>query len=115
MNVPKIEGKTIDITDGDNSITWGKYLNDLAKIAKQAPIKKNVSKKTALIIGNLMLFVNKVFRTEPWVTPVAVSILTNNKKVSIDKAEKLLGYKPIISYNKGIENIKKWLHKYYNI
>ena len=109
MQKPGILGEIIDITDGDNSITWGTYLNDISKIVTGHQIKKNFSTKSALTIGKIMIILNRIFRIEPWITPTAVDLLTNKKIVSINKAIKLLDYKPKINYNQGMENVKNWL------
>lgn len=109
MNEPKTIGKTIDITDGDNTITWGKYLNDLAEMAGEKPIRRNMSKNTALAIGKIMMLFHRIFRIKPWITPTVIYIFTNSKKVSILNAEDLLDYKPAIDYNEGIMRVRKWL------
>ena len=61
MNTSGINGEIIEITDGDNSITWGRYLNDLSEIIGKKPIKRNISKSFALIIGNVMIFMYSIF------------------------------------------------------
>jgi len=109
MKKPGIVGKTIEVTDGDNSVTWGKYLNNLAMIAGEKPINRSMSKKTAFAFSHLMMILYKIFRIEPWVTPTAVQIFTNSTKVSIEKAEKLLDYKPRINYKEGMNRLEKWL------
>lgn len=109
IQMPGIIGETIDVTDGDNSVTWGKYLNDLSTIFSGSPIKKNLSIKSALTIGKLMIILNRIFKIEPWITPTAVNIFTNKEKISINKAKKLLGYTPKVEYNEGIERVKRWL------
>ncbi len=106
---PGIIGETIEITDGDNSITWGRYLNDLSIISRGFPIKKNFSKNFALTIGKFMLILNKIFNIDPWVTPAAVNILTNNKQISIAKAKNLLNYSPKINYDEGMIQVENWL------
>ncbi len=109
MKTPGIIGESFDITDGDNSITWGRYLNDLSMIITGSQIKKNFSTKSALIIGKLMLILNRIFKVEPWITPTAVNIFSNKKEISIEKAKKLLNYEPKVDYIEVIEQIKKWL------
>lgn len=109
MKMPGIIGETIDITDGDNSITWGRYLNDISTIATGHPIKRNLSNRSALTIGKLMIILNRIFRIEPWITPTAVDIFTNKKKISINKAKKLLDYDPKVNYEQGMEQVRKWL------
>ena len=104
-----INGKCIDITDGDYSITWGRYLNDLANMVQKGPIERNLSKRTALLVGKLMIVLHRIFRITPWVTPQAVLTFTNSKTVSIKDAERLLDYNPKVDYEQGIKNVKIWV------
>ena len=105
----EVIGEEINITDDDYSITWKKYFDDLAEIAKLKPVSRNISKKTALRIGKFMIFLNKIFKIKPWVTPVAVNILTNYDHISIEKAKKILKYSPKVNYEEGLKRVKKWL------
>lgn len=109
MKEPRVIGEIIDVTDGDNNTSWGKYLTSLAKMTGKTNIKWNLPKKTALALSHLMMVLYKVFRIEPWVTPTAVHIFTNSKMVSIEKAEEILGYKPEIDYSEGMKRVRKWL------
>jgi nucleoside-diphosphate-sugar epimerase len=103
-------GKTIDITDGDNTITWGEYLNALAKIAHKPPIQRNMSKTTALLVSKLMMTVYTLLKIEPWVTPVAVEVFTNHHPASIEQAKSFLGYIPKIDYLEGLKHVETWLN-----
>jgi nucleoside-diphosphate-sugar epimerase len=97
-------GQTFIITDGDDSITFGKYINDLAKIYNKS-VNKNLSKSNALIISKIYMFLNKCFGLKPGLTPFVVQIFANKKKISINKAQKILNYKPNVKYNEAIEKI----------
>lgn len=109
MESPKAVGEIIDVTDGDNNTTWGEYLDTLAEIAGKEPIKKNMSKNSAMALSKIMMLLYNIFRIEPLVTPTAVNIFTNTQSISIEKAQKLLGYKPKIDYKEGMKRVKKWL------
>jgi nucleoside-diphosphate-sugar epimerase len=109
LHEPRAVGEIIDITDGDNSTTWGDYLNALANMTGKPPIKKNMSKRTALVVSKLMMIGYTLFKIEPWVTPVAIEIFTNQNTVSIEKAKTLLRYKPIVDFTKGLEHVERWL------
>jgi len=102
-------GQIIDVTDGDNTTTWGDYLNALAKMTEKPPIRKNMSKRTALVVSKLMLVGYTLFKIEPWVTPVAVEIFTNQNTVSIEKAKALLGYEPMVDFTEGLKHVERWL------
>ena len=109
INNQKVIGKQIDITDGDNEITWGGYLNSLATFAGKEAIQRNMSKTTALFLSKLMMMVHSILKIEPLVTPMAVHIFTNTHTVSIEDAQQLLGYKPKIDYHEGMKRTRKWL------
>ena len=111
LKEPKALGETINITDGDNNTTWREYLNTIAKMAGKSNIKKNMSKKNALFIGKLMMLLNRVFRIDPWITPMAALVLTNQNKVTIEKARSLLGYEPKVDFHEGIKQVENWLRK----
>ena len=111
LKTPKALGETIDVTDEDNSVTYGEYLNTLAKIAGKPPIKRDLSINTAFFVSNLMMFLNKVFRIEPWVTPMTVRVLTNNHKFTIEKAKQILNYNPKVDYSTGMKRVEDWLKK----
>jgi len=106
---PHAIGETIDITDGDNTTTWREYLNDLAKMTHKPPIHRDFSKRTALFISKLMMMRYKLFNIEPWVTPYAVEIFTNQNIVSIEKAKSILGYTPKVDFTEGLNRIEHWL------
>jgi nucleoside-diphosphate-sugar epimerase len=106
----EVVGESIDVTDGDHSVTWGMYLNDLARIIDKDPISRNLSKRTAMFIGRLMMVLHKITGMDPWVTPQAVATFTNTHKVSIDQAKILLGYEPKIGYEEGFEKVKEWVN-----
>jgi nucleoside-diphosphate-sugar epimerase len=111
----KAIGKTIDVTDGDNETTWKDYFNFLSKMAGKNPIKRNLSKNTALFVSKIMIFFYFIFRIEPILTPTAVYILTNKKKISIDNAKQILNYKPKVDFEEGKKRIEDWLNNQGNI
>ena len=106
---PRAIGEIIDITDGENTTTWGEYLNALAQMAHKPPIRKNLSKRTALFASKLMMIMYKLIRIEPWVTPMAVEVFTNYNIVSIEKAKDILGYSPKIDFREGLKHVEHWL------
>lgn len=111
MRTPSLEGETIDVTDGDNAITWGRYLDDLAAIAGRPPITKDLSRSTALFISKMLMLGYRLFRIPPLVTPQAVFSFTNTQSVSLEKAQRLLGYSPTVDYHEGMQRVHQWLEK----
>lgn len=102
-------GKTIEITDGDNSTTWSTYFNDLAAILGKKPVTRTISKKTAVRIGFVMQHLFPFFNVTPWITPFAVDILTNTTTYDIRQTQKIIPYEPKIPYIKAMEQIKEWI------
>jgi nucleoside-diphosphate-sugar epimerase len=109
IDAPDITGEVIEITDGDNQTTWKIYFNDLAAIAGKPPIKRTMTKTTALLLSNMMMIRYYLFRREPFITPTAVHILTNQRTISIENATRLLGYRPSVDYHEGMKRTAHWL------
>jgi len=108
---PEITGEIIDITDGDNTTNWKEYFEAITSMIGKPNIKRSMSRRTAYIISLFMIGLNKVFKIEPWITPMAVQILSNKNKISIEKAKKLLGYFPKINLQEGLKITEEWLEK----
>lgn len=109
INASSIKGEIIEVTDGDNQTTWRTYFNDLAALAGKPPIARTMTKTTALLLSNVLMLRYHLFHREPFVTPTAVHILTNQRTISIEKARTLLGYRPVITYSEAIAHIGDWL------
>lgn len=111
INAKNAIGNIIQITDGDNDISWGEYLNSLAKLAGKKEIRRNISKKNALFIARIFEISNKIFGLKPIFSPTTVYLLSNKKKVSIKTANKILNYDPAIKYKEGMIRIENWLRE----
>jgi nucleoside-diphosphate-sugar epimerase len=109
MKSDKAVGEIIQITDGDNDTRWRDYLNSLSEMIGKQKINRNISKKRALIISKTNNYFSRIFNTRIIISSTAVHIMTNKKKVSINKAKEILNYNPQVNYKKGMKNIKKWL------
>ena len=104
-----ITGEIIEVTDGDNHTTWRTYFSDLATIARKPSITRTMTKTTALLFSNYMMMRYYLFHIDPLVTPTAVQILTNQRTISIEKATKLLKYRPSLEYLEGMKRTADWL------
>lgn len=109
LTTQHIEGEVFEITDGDHTITWKTYLNDLAAILGKPPITRHITRTTASLISWYMMMRYYLFHKEPLLTPTAVRIFTNKKSISLEKAKKLLGYVPLINYAEGMKHMELWL------
>lgn len=106
-------GRTLVITDGDNSTTWAIYFNDLARILGEKPIQKSISKPTATILGFLMEKLFPLFGIKPWISPLAVDILTNKNTYALEETQKIISYEPKVSYPDAIKQIATWIQNEY--
>jgi nucleoside-diphosphate-sugar epimerase len=111
MTRKNVLGETVNITDGDHTISWKKYFNDLAEFIGKNPINKSISIRRAYFLSTLFVSVYKMTGIKPIVTPTAVQILTNTRHISIKKAKKILGYSPKINYEEGMKQVERWLKK----
>ena len=109
VQAPRAVGEIIDVTDGENRTTWGVYLNALAQMAGKPPVTRNMSKATGVIVSKLMMAGYVLFHIEPWVTPVAVKIFSNQNTVSLERAKALLGYEPKVDFAQGMQHVEQWL------
>ncbi|MBN1280976.1 MAG: NAD(P)-dependent oxidoreductase [Candidatus Thermoplasmatota archaeon] len=115
MHAPSIIGETIDITDGDATVTWKQYLNSLAKVTGKPPLTKSLSKTTALLLGYGLQLSARLTHKEPLLTPMAVHLFTRQCSVSLEKAAALLGYHPSVEYEEAMERIRIWLKTHHYI
>jgi len=107
----KAVGQIIPISDGDNDTKFRDYLDLLSKMVGKTAVKRNFSKNTGLFIAKIMLFLNRIFGVKPMFTPTVVYLMTNRKKVFLDKAKNILGYNPSIDYIDGMKKVEYWLKK----
>jgi len=102
-------GQIFNITDGDDSITFKEYFRELAQMIDKPKNFKNLSKKTALRIGTIMVLLYRITRIKPVISPSAVEILTNYKQISIQNACTNLLYKPRVTYKDAMKEIERWI------
>lgn len=100
-------GEIFNITDG-KAVTWAEYFKDLANISGR-PQPKSLpyifSKGLVHVVGSFY----KVIGSKSPVTAEGVDFINRPHPVSIEKARKMLGYKPKISYEIGMQKINEWL------
>ena len=109
MKNPDTIGKIITVTDGDNTTTWNIYFNDLAAILGKRPITKNLSKRSAILLGYVMKTLLPPLGIPPIITPFAVEILTNTKTYDLQETQQIIDYKPKITYREAMKQIETWI------
>jgi nucleoside-diphosphate-sugar epimerase len=111
MNEPRTIGNTILITDGDNSITWKTYFNDLASILGKKQTSRSISKRSARILGYFMEKIFPPFGFTPWVTPFSVDVLSNMKPFFLNETKEVINFRPTISYKEAMKQIEIWINE----
>ena len=111
MTTKQAVGCSFDITDGDATITWKHYFNDLAQLAGKPPITQTIPMPLASLLSRLMMIRYHLTKKPPLLSPTAVHIFANTTKISIHHAQHLLGYQPKIEYSTALDRIAAWLQK----
>jgi nucleoside-diphosphate-sugar epimerase len=111
MIKPKALGNILPVTDDDNSITWGEYLNFLSQLVQNKDIPRSMSKHSAYILSRMSMIFYHIFGLKPIITPLVVYIFSNKSNINIDKTKEILDYQPKVGYDEAIKNIEQWLKK----
>ena len=100
-------GEIFNAADGFG-ITWDRYLHDLASAA-HTPEPKRIPLWLARCLAPLMEWTAKIRRQEerPLLTRAALRLIGGENLFSIDKAESLLGYQPIVSYDQAMQELEQ--------
>jgi nucleoside-diphosphate-sugar epimerase len=77
---------------------------------KLPPVKKNISYRTAYLLGKLFEGIYTMFHvaSEPMMTRFLASQLATSHFFNIEKAKKELGYSPVVSHKEGLEQMIKY-------
>jgi nucleoside-diphosphate-sugar epimerase len=105
----KAPGEVFIVGDGKDDTTWGDYFGRLAKMAGYGPITKNLPKTVAQGVARVSYGLYTLFGMRPVLTPLGVGIITSAAPLSIDKARRLLGYRPRVDLDEGMARIERWL------
>ncbi|MDX1958520.1 MAG: NAD-dependent epimerase/dehydratase family protein [Leptospiraceae bacterium] len=95
------------ITDNE-TITYKEFLTQYLATQNVVPPDKNISKGLIRTIANIVEFIWRTLniKSTPPVTKLAAYMLSSNFTINIEKANKDLGYKPIISIAEAMKKIK---------
>ncbi len=111
---PGLSGKVYFISQDDPVPLWD-LVNDILKTAGLPPVKREIPRKTAWLMGALFEFVYKMFRIrgEPQMTRFLADELATAHWFDIRAARKDLGYAPTISIKEGLSRLEQWLQNRY--
>lgn len=101
-------GKAYFITDGDKRSMRTSF-SSIIKAHGLEPGDKEIPYGVAAFLANSFEVIWKLFRlkSQPPVPPLALRLMAREFSVVDDKARKELNYKNVITFEDGIENIKK--------
>lgn len=105
----KVAGETFFVTNDEPAYFWA-----LARTVWKADghVDKHVivlSRPVALLAGYLSQFFSNMLGKEPGLTPFRVKIVCATRYHNVTKAKELLGYKPRVNIETGIEKTLAWM------
>ena len=97
----------------DGVITQQEYFDLLARSIGAPPITRHVPYRIAYTAGFVLEIIGHLFRTKkpPFVTRYAVWLMGRRSYFSADKARRVLGWKPTITYEVGVPNTVRWYER----
>jgi len=94
----------------DGHITQQEYFDLLARAIGAPPVKRHVPYRAAYCVGFLLECLGHALRWSrpPFVTRYAVWLMGRRSYFSADKARRVLGWKPTVTYEVGIPLTVRW-------
>lgn len=109
----KVDGEAFHITNDEPWLFWG-FTRAIAKAAGN-PVNENeirvISRWGAMLMALFAEWIVWIFsfgRKEPNLTRYGVRYSTMTRTLNIEKAKRVLGYRPIFSMQEGIERSVAW-------
>jgi len=106
-------GEAYNISDG-NDITWKLFLQIIAeKLGRKAP-RLCIPAAPLKITAHLLSMIYRLLKSPapPLITPYRIAISSKDYSFSIDKARKLLTYKPEFTTDHGLDECIRWYREY---
>ncbi len=103
-------GQAFFISQGEAVVLWD-WINELFSRAHVPPITGKVPFKAAYYLGYFLEVIYGIFGVakEPKMTRFMAEQLAKSHWFSIEKADKILGYKPLVSTAEGMDRLVQWL------
>lgn len=93
----------------ENDITTTEYLKTIAKYFNVPLIKINIGYSLSIVLASLIEKLSKkILKKEGFVSKSKIDFLSIDHSTSIEKAKKMLGYKPLYSFESGYAETMKW-------
>ncbi|MFT5923508.1 MAG: nucleoside-diphosphate-sugar epimerase [Paraglaciecola sp.] len=105
----KVAGQILILSCKGNITTKEFFKNHCSWLGKKDPI--TVPTSVALILSYIVTGISKLFGKANEASAASIYQLSTESWYSIDKAERLLGWKPEISLTEGMERSREWAEK----
>ncbi|MBZ9628120.1 NAD(P)-dependent oxidoreductase [Psychroflexus sp. CAK1W] len=99
----KAAGEAFNISS--ETTTWKTFMNYYGKLCGKEP------KGIPIFIAKIMAIANKIPGIQTPIDKGFIEMATGNKFFPIAKAENLLGWKPLVNLDEGMEKTANWLKK----
>lgn len=104
-------GEAYNISDGSD-MEWREFLGIIAEVLGRKPPQRGVPVKPLLFLAHALYRTNRLFGIRPFLTPHDIEHIANDYSFSIEKAARLLGYKPLYATGEGIRETVGWYIEY---
>lgn len=106
---PDCNGQAFNCSN-DGTITQREYFDLVARTLNVPPVKRHVPYRVAYVAGFLLECLGHLFNWEkpPFITRYAVWLMGRRSFFSAEKARRLLGWKPTVTYDVGIPMTVRW-------
>lgn len=116
LDAPLGAAGTFNVTDGV-PVTWAAFAGDLARGLGAPPVRLSLPYPLAMAIGIALEHGYRLVRartgleTAPLLSRQAVQVLGRDQSFSAARAEELLGWKPGVGYDEGLQATLGWLRE----
>jgi nucleoside-diphosphate-sugar epimerase len=112
-NLPNAAGEIYFLRDNYDDITWKKYQEEIGELVG-GKSRGSLPFKFAWVMTGILEFIFRVLNIKSPYTKVTIGLVGRDLSVDSSKARKELGWKTRVSYEEGMEKIKKWIKETYN-
>lgn len=105
---PRAVGKCYIVSDG-GSMTFKEFFDGVAAVAGRGPIKKSIPLPVARAMAGVFETVAKLARSRsrPLLTHTAIDMVTTRSRMSCERIEKELGFRPRYRFHDAIEELRR--------
>ena len=106
-------GEAFNVTDG-NDIPWNTFLDMAAGSIDSKPPRIPVPPGPVFVLSKILKIFHGLLKTKtpPVIAPYTIAMAAKDFSFSIEKAKKLLDYKPVRTTEEGIKKSSQWYLEY---